>query len=138
LFLTAAQRCPFAIHTCLVRRKDVLEVGGFDPEIEVVEDWDLWLRLGRAGKRLARADAAIAVYRLRAGSTTRRQVSRFLEHGLEVLRRGHAPDPRVPAPCPEYAAGRPVEELPLNRTRFLLYFLGTRLGLGAEVDEVIR
>src|SRR4051794_22585022 len=137
LFRTAARRCPFAVHACLVRREAALGLGGFDPDPEPVEDWDFWQRLGRAGARLVPAGTAGAVYRLRAGSAMRRPSPRYLERGLEVLRRGHAPDPRVPAPHPDHAAGRPPEELPPSRARFLLYVLGNRLGLGADAGEVL-
>src|SRR3954468_22011370 len=137
LFRTAARRCPFAVHACLVRREAALALGGFDPDLGPVEDWDFWQRLGRAGARLVPAGTAGAVYRLRAGSAMRRPSPRYLERGLEVLRRGHAPDPRAPAPHPDHAAGRPVGELPPSRARFLLYLLGNRLGLGAGVGEVL-
>jgi GT2 family glycosyltransferase len=137
LFRVAARRCPFAIHACLVRREAALALGGFDPDLGPVEDWDFWQRLGRAGGRLVRVETATAVYRLRAGSAMRRPSPRYLERGLEVLRRGHAPDPRVPAPDPGHAAGRPIEELPAARARFLLYLLGNRLGLGAGAGEVL-
>ncbi len=49
LFAIMAQRCPLKIHACLVQREAVLAVGGFDPGLEVAEDWDLWQRLARAG-----------------------------------------------------------------------------------------
>ena len=137
LFRTAARRCPFAVHACLVRREAALALGGFDPDLGPVEDWDFWQRLGRAGGRLVPAGTAGAVYRLRPGSAMRRPSPRYLERGLEVLRRGHAPDPRVPAPHPDHAAGRPPEELPAARARFLLYLLGNRLGLGTGAGEVL-
>ncbi|WP_218698843.1 hypothetical protein [Acinetobacter harbinensis] len=30
--------------------KDLLEIGGFDPNVKI-EDWDLWLRLTKKGKK---------------------------------------------------------------------------------------
>ncbi len=33
------------IHTTLIRRESLREVGGFDETLHVSEDWDLWLRL---------------------------------------------------------------------------------------------
>src|SRR4051794_29307644 len=39
LFRTAARRCPFAIHACLVRRQAALAIGGFDPDLRPVEGW---------------------------------------------------------------------------------------------------
>jgi glycosyltransferase involved in cell wall biosynthesis len=63
LFHAAARGCPFPIHAPLVRRRDVLDLGGFDTGLEVGEDWDLWQRFGRAGKRLVVVEAATTVYR---------------------------------------------------------------------------
>ena len=40
---------PFCHVTVMFRRKEALEVGGYS-NIRFVEDWDLWLRLGKIGK----------------------------------------------------------------------------------------
>lgn len=136
LFRRTAEGCPFPIHACLVRRRDVLDLGGFDTGLEVGEDWDLWQRFGRAGKKLAATDGATAVYRLRAGSATRRS-ARLLDDGLEVIGRAHAPDPRVADAVPAHADGLPRDELADNRAPFLRTVLGRRLGAGAPVDDVL-
>ena len=112
-------------------------MGGFDPGLEVAEDWDLWQRLARAGGRFVPAEGAGAIYRLRPASASHRS-SRHLADHLEVLRRAHAPDPRVPAPSPENAAGRPADELPRNRAFLLLVVLGGRLGQGSDGREVVE
>src|SRR3954451_22753970 len=78
LFRTAARRAPSPIHACLVRREAALALGGFDPDLGPVEDWDFWQRLGRAGGRLVPAGTAGAVYRLRPGSALRRASPRYL------------------------------------------------------------
>src|SRR5207244_10342779 len=33
----------------LIRRKTLLEAGGFDPAMVPCDDWDLWLRISRLG-----------------------------------------------------------------------------------------
>jgi hypothetical protein len=36
--------------SCFVRRKAVKDVGGINPDLQYVMDWDLWVRLYKAGK----------------------------------------------------------------------------------------
>ena len=45
------QQCSPVCSCVVVRRKAVLEVGGFDENFRRSEDFDLWLRLARAGKK---------------------------------------------------------------------------------------
>ena len=56
----------------LMRRRVILEVGGFDESLEIqhVEDWDLWLSLLNNGYEITYVDAATAVYRLHSGSAS--------------------------------------------------------------------
>ncbi len=53
-----------SIPTCavVVRREAVLAVGGFDEELEFLEDWELWLRLAARG-RFAFVPEVTSVYR---------------------------------------------------------------------------
>lgn len=46
--------------TALVRRAPLEAVGGFDPELPRLQDWDLWLRLAR-DSRFVRVDEALVV-----------------------------------------------------------------------------
>jgi glycosyltransferase involved in cell wall biosynthesis len=50
-FPVAARFCPIPIHACVVRRRLVQELGGFDDRQRLCADWDLWQRLARAGAR---------------------------------------------------------------------------------------
>lgn len=47
--------------TLLVRREDVLDIGGFDPDFDLFEDWDFLIRLSRRGefRRVPRITCAI-------------------------------------------------------------------------------
>ena len=60
--------CPVAIHSVLVPRQLVLEVGGFDPGLRTCEDWDLWIRLARSGARFGAVPECLAFYRTSPGS----------------------------------------------------------------------
>jgi glycosyltransferase involved in cell wall biosynthesis len=54
--------CEVWSSTVLVRRDLVLEAGGFDPDLRVCEDWDLWLRLSRLTP-VIRVSQPLALYR---------------------------------------------------------------------------
>lgn len=56
----------------VVRRKDVLDCGGFDesPEIQHVEDWDLWLRMVDGGLSFCFSPQAKVYYRKHQGAAT--------------------------------------------------------------------
>jgi len=53
-----------------VRRKSLLEHGGFDESILWTTDWELWLRLILAGALAGCVDQPLALYRLRESSLT--------------------------------------------------------------------
>src|SRR5206468_12946784 len=99
-----------AIHSAIVRRQLVRELGGFDPGLRTSEDWDLWQRLARRGVEFAQTDAVTALYRNRPASLSK-DVLQGASDGLLVLRRGHRADPRVSAPAPAHAAGGPQSAL---------------------------
>jgi glycosyltransferase involved in cell wall biosynthesis len=43
-------KCPF-IHSSVIFRKEIVKrIGGYREECKLVEDWDLWMRLGKIGK----------------------------------------------------------------------------------------
>lgn len=127
---------PFPIHTCLVRRADLLAVGGFDEGLHVGEEWDLWQRLGRMGLAVRGVPEATALYQIRPGSATRTRPS-FLKDCLTVIERGHATDPRVPEPAPGRENGRPAAGLPAARTTFVLRHLGFLTALAAPWQEAL-
>jgi glycosyltransferase involved in cell wall biosynthesis len=50
------------------RRETIMKVGMFDPDLRSSEDWDLWLRLAKAGHKIAYHDQVLYRYRLRTGA----------------------------------------------------------------------
>ena len=66
-----------AINAALVRREAVDDVGGFDPLLPPVEDWDFWLRCALKGKRFEYRDfeGTRALVRAHAASTSRQHAS---------------------------------------------------------------
>ena len=131
LFEPHAQYCFSVVHTYLVSRALVLEVGGFDTSLRSCEDWDLWQRIARTGARFGTVQERLALYRIRAGSMATDGAC-ILEEGLMVVRRGHAPDPRISARHPVYPDGLPVELLPQSEYDLLCACAGYEIGSGRE------
>jgi len=63
-------RCAFHIGTVALRREAFDAVGGFDPSLRGVEDWDFWLRLvfRYSVESVAAVPEPLAVYRTTPGS----------------------------------------------------------------------
>ncbi len=131
LFPVLARTCAFAMHGCLVRTALARTAGGFDETLRICEDWDLWQRIARTGAMFVPVPGLTAVYRMRPHSGSI-DGARMLQHGLRVLERGHGPDPRVKAPHPSHAGGRPAAELPELRYNFLAWTAGLLIGQGQD------
>jgi glycosyltransferase involved in cell wall biosynthesis len=71
-------------HAVVVRRHLVEAAGGFDETLTSVEDWDLWLRLARAGVRWHHVDRPLVEYRIRRDAM-HQNPHRMLENRLRVL-----------------------------------------------------
>ncbi len=103
-FETLARACPLVIHSVVLERRLVNEVGCFDVSLRVDEDWDLWQRVARTGIGFRPVRHAVVYYRARPNSLSS-NVRRRLEDAGIVIDRGFAPDPRVLRPAPRHAAG---------------------------------
>jgi peptidoglycan/xylan/chitin deacetylase (PgdA/CDA1 family)/2-polyprenyl-3-methyl-5-hydroxy-6-metoxy-1,4-benzoquinol methylase len=103
-FDVTARQCPFVIHAAPVRRTALVSAGGFDPNLYVAEDWDLWQRLARSGSRFEPVVGLSASYRLRDDSLSA-DLARLWRFGLAVIERGHSFDCRVTSPDPRYTSG---------------------------------
>lgn len=62
--------CSVCQPACFVRRRAIEQVGGVNTALHYTMDWDLWLRLHRAGCRFAFLDAPLAVVRIHAATKT--------------------------------------------------------------------
>jgi glycosyltransferase involved in cell wall biosynthesis len=81
-------------HALLLRRAPLLAAGGFDETLAAAEDWDLWLRLARAGVRWALVDRPLADYRVRPDAL-HQNPERMAQSCLRVLDKVFA-DPALP------------------------------------------
>lgn len=137
LFPQLARTCLFAIHACIVRRSLVLGVGGFDQELRTCEDWDLWLRIARAGARFKLHRELLVSYRARPQSASM-DGRQMLADSFVVIARAHAPDPRVPDPLDRYAQGMPVAGEAAARLENLIWHAGLLLGSGLEAATLLE
>ena len=110
LFGIWARRSAFPVHACVVRRELVERLGGFDASLVKSTDWDFWQRVARTGARFGAVPEVLAFYRMSAGAASL-DASAMLANGLTVLRRGHAPDPRVTGVDPRVPGRVAVEEI---------------------------
>ena len=75
------------VSNCSIARKETLvRAGMFDESLRSVEDFDLWLRVIKAGGRIVYHRDVLARYRRRSGSLTADPIW-LSEHILEVLRK---------------------------------------------------
>ncbi|RWM23875.1 MAG: glycosyltransferase [Mesorhizobium sp.] len=103
-FETFARRCAVRTHALLVDRKTIVELGGFDVSLRTCEDWDLWQRLARLGKRWVMVDEPLAFYRTSPNSLTRNSTQMLVDAEI-VIARGFSADPRVDHPASAHANG---------------------------------
>jgi peptidoglycan/xylan/chitin deacetylase (PgdA/CDA1 family)/SAM-dependent methyltransferase len=136
MFDAMSSRRPFAINAAMVRTDLVREVGGFDPALAICEDWDLWLRLARAGARFRARDGQLAFFRTRARAASAHG-PRMLADGLRVIDRAHAPDPRVRAPLPAHADGAPSARRGPVRLAFACFACGLVIGGGEDAGALL-
>jgi len=136
LFAVLARFCAFAIHSCVVRRALVEEVGRFDPSLQTCADWDLWQRVARAGARFGAVREVLACYRMRPGSASANAWQLYAD-GLCTIALGHSRDPRVRNPDPKFAQGAPAEGLAGARLGFACWIAGLLLGRGEDARAVL-
>jgi peptidoglycan/xylan/chitin deacetylase (PgdA/CDA1 family) len=103
-FETFARRCAIRTHALLVDRETIVELGGFDVSLRTCEDWDLWQRLARLGKRWVMVDEPLAFHRVSPNSLSRNSTQMLVDAEI-VIARGFSPDPRVKHPASAHANG---------------------------------
>ena len=77
---------PMTHSASMYRRTTALQVGGYDESLAGFQDWDLWLKLGKAGK-LYNFLEYMAGYRIWQGSGSFHQSKANTESALRITRR---------------------------------------------------
>lgn len=88
-----ALRCIISQPATLMRRTAWQAVGGADPDLHMVMDYDLWWRIFRTQGPLKLVDAFVAVNREHEDTKTRTQRRRHYREAINVVRKHHG---RVP------------------------------------------
>ncbi len=122
-----------------VRRKRLLELGGWDESFAIAYDWDCWMRLILSGAAAGLVDEPLTRYRLREGSLSASRV-RSLEERVLVLEKAKRTQPALSAE----ERGVLEASLALNRRRVALTSAEAALLAGAPdarrraLDVVLR
>jgi peptidoglycan/xylan/chitin deacetylase (PgdA/CDA1 family) len=137
LFPLLANRNPFPVHSCVVRREVVERAGRFDPRLRTCADWDLWQRVARLGARFGRIPDLLADYLLRPYSTWTSDRGFFLD-GCRIIEQGHERDPRVADPRLPHVGGLPKARLPSDRLYFACFCAGMEIARGGDARALLR
>jgi glycosyltransferase involved in cell wall biosynthesis len=129
LFERLAHSNLFPCHSVLLRREILENVGLFDSSLKHCHDWDLWLRIARAGGCFGCVSEPLVIYRLSLGSLSRNPLT-FFESGKEILHRAHRPDPRVKKPDSKFAQG-----CTCSMKEELLFWLLRCVGLAIAIGD---
>lgn len=85
--------CIMSPGQALIRNSVLKEVGGFDPELWGVDDWDLYLRLARRGE-FQYVERTALLYRLHESNASRDAV-RHVENAWKAIRKHAGWDPEL-------------------------------------------
>lgn len=88
------RRCEPAIHALIVPKKLLCDINGFDEGLKSCEDWDLWLRLVRAGAEYQGLNEVLATYLLRPNSLST-SVDELGRNAQVVMERAAKPEPCI-------------------------------------------
>lgn len=68
-----------------VLKQALLEVGGFRDHLKLSQDYELWLRLAKAGYKLFITDEPLVLYRKSVDSVTKIRLVEGLRYGYEII-----------------------------------------------------
>jgi len=66
----------------VLHKKECLIVGGFDMNLNGIEDWDYWIRIAAAGYKIAKNDSACFTYTVKLSGGNGAQGNKFVYEAL--------------------------------------------------------
>ncbi|MGP1676557.1 MAG: glycosyltransferase [Burkholderiales bacterium] len=81
-----AGHSPICHSGCMMRKEAFLKVGGYDPEFDLAQDLDLYLRLGEVG-RLQNLETPVLRYRVHAAASSERRCAEQRERARVACER---------------------------------------------------
>jgi len=139
-FADVTEGPPVILHAILLARPMFDRTGAFDTALRTNEDWDLWVRLTRAGAVIAREPRALAAYWTSPGSLTRGG-RRMVEDAATVLRRMTKPDPRLHAPLALYKDGMAVRDVSGRILQAAVWSVAAAASVGetpARLEDIVE
>ncbi|HET8976031.1 MAG TPA: glycosyltransferase, partial [Solirubrobacterales bacterium] len=97
-------RSNFILASATVRREALEAAGGYDESLGFAEDYDLWLKIVRAGYGVVRVGGLLVVQRERGDSLSKDEAAML--GGIATVLARVADDPAAPAEAREIARGR--------------------------------
>jgi len=137
LFRILASRAAFDINACIVRATLAAAVGKFDTKLRIAEDWDFWQRIARTGANFGAVREVLSYYRMQPDSLSQ-DAEELLHNVLNVIRRGHSPDPRVPKPHPDHANGLQDETVQSRFFYVVCWSAGLLFGRGVDATHLLE
>jgi peptidoglycan/xylan/chitin deacetylase (PgdA/CDA1 family)/glycosyltransferase involved in cell wall biosynthesis/predicted TPR repeat methyltransferase len=138
VFAISARSEPVPLSCCAVRRSCVDAVGGFDASLSSAAGWDLLQRLARAGCTFRRIPKALTVRWASSSPPTADEHRLRLAEALEVIARGHRPDPRVSECAPEHRAGAPDELRAQAAYECVVWEIADAIGRGYALAPILE
>jgi hypothetical protein len=137
-FEALARRSALVIHSVLVDRQLIVELGGFDEGLRTCEEWDLWQRAARAGARFVAVCEPLAFYRMSSNSLTSNALT-MVRDAADVIGRGFSADLRAKKPAQAHANGADPTygTADVALALFTLWCAGYQLGRGADIATVL-
>lgn len=87
--LALAGHAPVCHSGCMMRRSALVQVGGYDPEFDLAQDLDLYLRLGEIG-RLRNLERPVLRYRVHAGASSEQRCAEQRDRARAACERAWA------------------------------------------------
>lgn len=137
MFPSLAHYCPFAIHSCVVRKNIVENVGGFGTSFKTCGDWDLWQRVARTGAKFRMVKETMAFYQTTSNSLSS-DGNQFCINGLQAISNAYTLDPRVPYPKQEYASGLKASDLAERKYYFVTWSAGLLIGSSKPASNLLK
>ncbi|HWI91079.1 MAG TPA: glycosyltransferase [Flavisolibacter sp.] len=136
MFPSLAHYCPFAIHSCIVRKGIVERVGGFDTSFKTCGDWDLWQRVARTGAKFRMVKETMAFYQTTSNSLSS-DGNQFCINGLQVISNAYSSDARVPHPKQHYEKGLITGHLRERKYYFVTWSAGLLIGSSKPASHLL-
>ncbi|MXN67191.1 glycosyltransferase [Stappia sp. GBMRC 2046] len=135
-FLSSSGQCPFNANQPMLKRTIFNKIGGFDESLKQAEDFDLWLRILRAGYMFLPTKRKTITYRARANSMIRNGPEKHLDVSLQLIKSSYEDWTSVPRTYPRSSAWQKLH-YQIKSVNRILEFNGMLAATEAEVSEVV-